>query len=296
MFGFISKSLKSFCSGIANKLNKLFKSGEIDQGTINEVEKILLSSDAGPVVTKNILDKLNQDFIDEKIKNGEELRLILEEYLLELMIDSEISLNNKIYLMTGINGSGKTTLIGKLAQSFTKNNKKVLLVAADTFRSAAVQQLESLVSPIGVKVVSGPPESSPASVVFKGCEEFKQNNYDILLIDTAGRLQSKTSLMQELAKIKKVINKQLPEEDIATLLTVDAILGQNSIEQVKIFSEYINLDAIVLTKMDSASKGGTALAIVDQFKLPIAYISFGEDLESIKEFNKKEYVSALLAE
>ncbi|HLB94013.1 MAG TPA: signal recognition particle-docking protein FtsY [Candidatus Babeliales bacterium] len=298
MFGFISKNLKSFFSTVSSKLNLLFNASKIDQTTIQEIEKILLSADTGLAVARQITQKLQQDYSAGKIATGQELKELLAGYLQALLANSGVTFDtsvSKIYLLVGINGSGKTTLLGKLAQKYVQANQRVLIVAGDTFRSAAVQQLEQLVNKLPVTVISGAQDSAPSAVIYRGCEEFKSGKYDILLIDTAGRLQAREDLMRELAKVERVIQKQLPEQKITTLLTIDATLGQNSLDQARIFSTHVKVDGIVLTKMDGAAKGGIALAIVDGLKLPIAYISTGEKLTELELFDAQAYVTGLLS-
>ena len=193
----------------------------------------------------------------------------------------------------GINGSGKTTFAAKLASHLKGLNKKVLLVAADTFRAAATEQLQSWGDRLSVEVVTGKENQDPASVVYAGCEAYKQGNYDALIIDTAGRLQTKVNLMKELEKIRKILSKQLPDKKIATLLTVDAMLGQNSFDQAKLFKESTNVNGIVLTKMDGTGKGGIVFSITEQLKIPIAYISFGEQPDQLAHFDSEAYLKEL---
>ena len=196
--------------------------------------------------------------------------------------------------MVGINGSGKTTFAGKLAHKYAQESKKVLLVAADTFRAAAPEQLQEWSDTVGVDMVRGTQNQDPASVVCSGCEKFKTDQYDILIIDTAGRLHTKTNLMNELTKINRVITKQLPDKTVNTLLTIDSMLGQNSFEQAKLFHESTDLSGLVLTKMDGTGKGGIVFAITDELAIPIWYITFGEQLNQLKLFDKNEYVDNLL--
>ena len=296
MFSTLTKSLKSFCTVVAHKLQGLFQTAQIDQATITAVERILLSADAGVPVTQALVQRLQQDWQAGQLPDGAALQQHLARYLTELLAQSQITLQAPIYLLVGINGSGKTSLVGKLAYRFQQAGKKVLVVAADTFRSAAVQQLEQLVAPLGLPVIAGASQSAPAAVVFQGCEAFKSGQYDILLIDTAGRLQAREDLLRELAKITRVLAKQLPQTAVSTILTVDTILGQNSLEQVRSFQQHVPLTAIALTKMDSASKGGVALAITSELQVPIAYVAFGEKLSDLAVFDPQAYITALLAE
>ena len=201
-----------------------------------------------------------------------------------------------VYLLVGINGSGKTTFAAKLALKWLQKNKKVLLTAGDTFRAAATKQLEFWADKIGTEIVTGKQGQDPGSVVFAACDKFKKDSVDILIIDTAGRLQTKINLMNELSKLKRIIQKQLPEAKICTLLTIDAMLGQNSFEQAKIFNKATNVDGIVLSKMDGTGKGGIVFAINQELDIPVAFITFGEKPEHIKSFEAQEYIEQLLSE
>jgi fused signal recognition particle receptor len=199
-------------------------------------------------------------------------------------------------LMVGVNGSGKTTFLGKLAHRLTQDGKKVLLVAADTFRAAATEQLQVWGEQTGADVFTGRDGQDPASVVFDGCKTFIEGNYDHLLIDTAGRLQTKINLMNELSKIKKIIARHLPDEHIHTWLTIDSMLGQSSMAQAEVFNESTTLDGIVLTKYDGTGKGGILFAISEKLNLPVQYLTFGEQIDKLAAFDRTEYVQALLSE
>ena len=197
--------------------------------------------------------------------------------------------------MIGINGSGKTTAAAKLAYHYKQENKRILFVAADTFRAAATEQLAQWAQKIGADIVLAPRARS-GIVIFTGIQKFKQENYDALIIDTAGRLQTKINLMKELEKIKRVITAQLPHQKITTLLTIDAMLGQNSFDQAKLFHESTPIDGIILTKMDGTGKGGIVFGITSELKIPIASISYGEKPEQFKPFDATEYVKNLLGD
>ena len=205
-----------------------------------------------------------------------------------------LPLKGDLYLLVGINGSGKTTAAAKLAYQYKQENKRVLFIAADTFRAAATQQLAQWAQKLGADIVIGAEGQDPASVIFTGIQKFKQEQFDVLIIDTAGRLQTKINLMKELEKIKRVINSQLPQTPITILLTIDAMLGQNSFEQAKLFHESTPIDGVILTKMDGTGKGGIVFGITNELKIPIAYISFGEKPEQFTLFNAQEYVHDLL--
>lgn len=295
MFSLFKNKISNFYQTFTSKLSQLFSSPHLDSATLKELERILIESDTGSTTAKLILANLNAAYAQGHIKTGADLHQALKNQLMALMSNAkQFPENPTIFLLVGINGSGKTTCISKLAYHFQMQGKKVLLVAADTFRAGAVHQLSNWAERTNTKIIAGKQGQDPASVVFAGCENFKKEGYDILLIDTAGRLQTKTNLMRELEKIKRIIVKQLPDATVATLLTIDAMLGQNSREQAKIFHESTQVDGIVLTKMDGSAKGGTAFAIAQEFGIPIAYISFGESVEDFKKFDATEFVDGLV--
>lgn len=294
MFGFIKEKLTKVYNQVTQKFHALFSSKTIDQSTLNELEKVLLQADTGVKTTRTILQNVTTAWQQGKIAEGADLQQAVELELISILKEP----SNKqcaVYLMVGINGSGKTTFAAKLANKFKNENKKVLLVAADTFRAAATEQLEQWAHTVGADIVTGSAEQDPASVVFAGCTQFKEGNYDVLIIDTAGRLQTKVNLMKELEKMKRVISKLLPDNTICTLLTVDAMLGQNSFDQAKLFHESTQLDGLVLTKMDGTGKGGIVFAITQELGIPVQYISFGEQIDQLRPFEKQEYVKELLS-
>ncbi len=196
--------------------------------------------------------------------------------------------------MIGVNGSGKTTFAGKYAKKLSDAGKKVLLVAGDTFRAAATQQLQEWGKRISVDVFIGKENQDPASVIFDACTKYKNEKYDHLVIDTAGRLQTKTNLMRELEKIKKILGRQLPDKETAIWLTIDAVIGQSSLNQARVFNESTQINGLVLTKLDGTGKGGIVFAITQELNLPIVYVTFGEQLDDLKFFNAQEYVKELL--
>jgi len=294
MFSFIKNKLKKIYNQVTSKISSIFSLKKIDEQTLKELEEILLSADTGVKTTRAIIHNLKDQFKRGEIQEGQDLKKALEKQLCKILLTQKPSTNEKIFLMVGINGSGKTTFAGKLANKFKNEGKKVLMVAADTFRAAATEQLEKWAQSIGVEIITGTENQDPASVVFKGCEKYKNENFDVIIIDTAGRLQTKINLMRELEKIKKIINRHFPDETINTLLTIDSMLGQNSLEQAKIFNESTDVSGIVMTKMDGTGKGGIVFAITEQLGIPISYISFGEKVDQLKLFDAKEYVDELL--
>ena len=296
MFQFIKDKLKKVYSGLTAQLQTIFQQKAIDQSTINEIKELLLKADTGVVPTKVIIDHLQKSYQDGSLKEGSDMQKILHQELAKILEKPKPCKESTVFLLVGINGSGKTTFVGKLAKHFSAQNKRCLIAAADTFRAAAPEQLASWANQSGSQLVIGKPNQDPASVTFDACEIFKKQQFDTLIIDTAGRLQTKDSLMKELEKIKRIISKQLPSHTICTLLTVDAMLGQNSLEQAEIFHQSTNLDGIVLTKIDGSAKGGILFAIVEKFNIPIAYLSWGEHIDDMTTFEPEAYIQNLLGE
>jgi len=294
MFSFIKNALQKIYSQVTGKLQTLFSRKTLDEATLKELELLLISADTGVKTTRIIIDNLKRQWQNGTIKEGDDLKKALEQELLAILGTPKAIPASSIYLLVGINGSGKTTFAGKLSCALHKEGKKVLLVAADTFRAAAAEQLKQWAHKTNAAIIAGKEGQDPASVVFAGCEQFKAQNFDALIIDTAGRLQTKTNLMKELEKIRKIIGRQLPDQTICTLLTIDAMLGQNSFEQATLFHESTQLDGIVLTKMDGTGKGGIVFAITHQLKIPVAFIAYGEQPDQLKKFNAQEYVQELL--
>jgi fused signal recognition particle receptor len=294
MFSFIKSTLSKIYNQFTSKVSSLFESPKLDEQTLKELELLLISSDAGVKTTRSIIQNLRVQFQQGKIDKGSDLKKALEEQLLNILQKKSESPSCSLFLLVGINGSGKTTFAGKLAHMLAQQNKKVLLVAGDTFRAAATEQLSKWAERTHTHIIVGKEGQDPASVVFTGCQKFKAGTFNALIIDTAGRLQTKVNLMKELEKIRTVISKQLPDTRICTLLTIDSMLGQNSLEQAKLFHESTQLDGIVLTKMDGTGKGGIVFAITQELGVPIAYITHGEQLDNIKPFDAQEYVHQLL--
>lgn len=295
MFSFLKNTLSKIYSAVTSPLATLFGKKTINEETLKELEILLLAADTGVATTRTIIAQLRQTWQKGEISEGKGLKDAIEPILTTLITtENEPLYSAPIDLLVGINGSGKTTCVGKLAAHYASQGKKVLLVAADTFRAAAPEQLQTWADRTKSKLILGTPGQDPAAVVFNGCEEFKKGGYDKLIIDTAGRLHTKANLMNELSKIRRIISKQLPNTPVNTLLTIDAMLGQNSFEQAKLFKESTNVNGIILTKMDGTGKGGIVFAIAQELQIPIAYITFGEQLEQIKKFDSKEYIHDLL--
>lgn len=294
MFSFIKSALQKVYNQFTSKIGALFTNKTIDEQTLKELELILIAADTGVKTTRLIISDLRTAIKNGTIKQGDDLKTALEALLLKLLEQQSFKTDCSVYMLVGINGSGKTTFASKLAYHLKQQNKKVLLVAADTFRAAAPEQLTRWAEKIGVSIALGKENQDPASVVFAGCEQFKKEQFDAIIIDTAGRLQTKVNLMKELEKVRKVITRILPDQSVCTLLTVDAMLGQNSLEQAKLFHESTHLNGIVLTKMDGTGKGGIVFGISQELNIPIAYISYGEQMDQLKKFDAQEYVHELI--
>jgi len=295
MFDFIKKNLQKIYSSITTNLLTIFSAKKISPESLQEIERILITADTGIATTKTIIASLEKQYATGQITEGKQLQQALEKELLTILQQAKKpAQNSSVFLLIGINGSGKTTFAGKLAHSFTATGKRCILAAADTFRAAAPEQLKTWATASKSEIFIGALNQDPAAIAYGACEKFKQEHADILIIDTAGRLQTKENLMREIEKIKKVIQKQLPDKTIHTLLTVDAMLGQNSFQQAKIFHEAVAIDGIVLTKIDGTGKGGIIFSITQQLQIPVEYISYGEKMEDIKLFDPQDYVINLV--
>ncbi|WP_425480288.1 signal recognition particle-docking protein FtsY [Hydrogenivirga caldilitoris] len=259
----------------------------------------MVKADIGVKTAVALVEDLRRIALRKNIKTSEELKEVTKEKVKELLKGCEGTLNipedkkPAVILFLGVNGSGKTTTIGKLAYKFTSEGKKVMLVAADTFRAAAIEQLEVWAKRSGADITKKHEGADPAAVVYEGVERAIKEGHDITLIDTAGRLHTKEPLINELRKVKKVIQKLLPEEPTETLLVLDATIGQNSIQQAKVFKEAVDISGIVVTKLDGSAKGGAVIAICRELKIPIKLIGVGESIEDLQQFSTEEYVEAL---
>jgi fused signal recognition particle receptor len=297
MFGFIKDKFKKIYNTVTSQVSTIFSRNKLDEQFLQELSVLLICADTGVKTTDMIIDKLRKDISSAKITDLEQVKAELENILIEqLKIETSQILMPKVTLLVGVNGSGKTTFAAKFANLLKRNDKRVMLVAGDTFRAAATQQLNEWGNKIDVPVFVGRENQDPASVIFDACKKFEESNFDHLIIDTAGRLQTKVNLMKEIEKIRKILDRQLPGQEIRTWLTIDAMNGQNSLRQAEIFKQATELDGALLTKLDGTGKGGIVFSVAEQFKIPILYITFGEKVEDIKVFDAKEYVHGLLYE
>lgn len=296
------RSLKKTRTGFGARLNAFFANfRSVDEEFFEELEELLIMSDVGVQVASNLTDELRYEAKLENAKKPDALRRVIIEKLVELYekdgsYDESIHFQDglTVMLFVGVNGVGKTTSIGKLAHRYKQAGKKVMLVAADTFRAGAVAQLAEWGRRVDVPVVTGPEKADPASVVFDGMERAVAEGIDILMIDTAGRLQNKDNLMAELEKIGRIIKRIVPEAPHETFLALDASTGQNALVQAKEFSKITPLTGIVLTKIDGTARGGVVLAIREELNIPVKLIGFGEKIDDIGEFNSENFMKGLL--
>ena len=292
-------------NGLLNKLKGLFQSyDDITEELFDDLTDIFIMADIGVETTLDFIEELKEDERVEGIHTPEELHPIIVDKMFELYLKNEIvdtSLNLKeddlsVLLFVGVNGVGKTTTIAKIAHRLIDEGKKVLLAAGDTFRAGAIDQLKVWGERLGIEVVTRPEGSDPSSVIFDAIKVAKEKKYDVLLCDTAGRLQNKTNLMKELEKMNKVIQKEVPDGPHETLLVIDATTGQNGLSQAEAFKEITNVTGVVLTKLDGTSKGGIVLAIRDRYNLPIKFIGLGEKMDDLEYFDLEDYIYGLFGE
>jgi fused signal recognition particle receptor len=299
----LDKGLEKSKSSFFEKLGKAVAGkSKVDDSVLDNLEEVLVTSDVGVETTLKIIDRIEARVAKDKYLGTEELNLILREEIAGLLSeinsgnDSEFSLatNHKPYviMVVGVNGAGKTTTIGKLAHQFKKQGHKVVLGAADTFRAAAIDQLQVWAERVEVPIVKQNMGSDPASVAFDTLESAVSNQADVVIIDTAGRLHNKVNLMNELTKIKRVMHKVVPNAPHEILLVLDGSTGQNAFEQAKQFTAATEVNALAVTKLDGTAKGGVVIGISDQFQVPVKYIGVGEGIEDLQVFNKMEFIDS----
>ena len=291
----LSKTKNSFDEKINNVFSNFRK---VDEELLEELEEALIMSDVGVQTATKIISNLRDRIKKEKIENEEDVRNALREEIKAILdeVDNCLKLEThpSVILVVGVNGVGKTTSIGKIANRLKKDGKKVVIAAADTFRAAAVEQLEIWSNRAGCDIVKKEEGTDPASVVFDAIQITKQKNADVLICDTAGRLHNKKYLMDELVKIKKVIDKELPESSKEVLMVLDATTGQNAISQVKAFKETVDINGLILTKLDGTAKGGVVVGIVAENQMPVKFVGVGEQIDDMEIFNSEDFVKALI--
>ena len=291
----LSKTKTSF----EEKINNVFSTfRKVDEDLLEELEEVLIMSDVGVETSTKIISNLRDRVKKEKLEDAEAVKQALREEIKAIFdsVDNSLHLDTvpSVILVVGVNGVGKTTSIGKIANRLRKDGKKVVVAAADTFRAAAVEQLDIWAQRAGCDIVKREEGVDPASVVFDAIKVAKEKNADVLICDTAGRLHNKKYLMDELVKIKKVIDKELPDASKEVLMVLDATTGQNAISQVKAFKETVDITGLVLTKLDGTAKGGVVIGITNENKMPVKFIGIGEQIDDMEIFNSEDFVKALI--
>ncbi len=295
----LKQGLSKTKSSFDEKINNVFSNfRKVDEELLEELEEALIMSDVGVETSTKIISNLRNRIKKEKIEDEEgvknALRLEIKEILDEVDNSLKLETHPSVILVVGVNGVGKTTSIGKIANRLKQDGKKVVIAAADTFRAAAVEQLEIWANRAGCKMVKKEEGADPASVVFDAIQITKNENADVLICDTAGRLHNKKYLMDELVKIKKVIDKELPEASKEVLMVLDATTGQNAIAQVQAFKETVDINGIILTKLDGTAKGGVVVGIVAENQMPVKFVGVGEQIDDMEIFNSEDFVKALI--
>ncbi len=298
-FDKLKQGLNKTRTSFNEKMNQVFSNfRKVDEELLEELEEVLILSDVGVETSTKIIDKLRQKIKLEKIENVDEVKEALKQEIQEILDkeDSNLKLYTKpsVILIVGVNGVGKTTSIGKIANNLVKSGKKVVVAAADTFRAAAVEQLDIWAKRANCDIVKKTEGSDPASVVFDAIKYVKEKKSDVLICDTAGRLHNKKYLMDELFKINKVIDRELPDASKEILIVLDASTGQNAIEQVSAFKQTAPITGIVLTKLDGTAKGGVTIGIVEENHIPIKFIGVGEKIDDMEVFNSRDFVNAII--
>ena len=298
-FDKLKNGLNKTKTSFDEKMNDIFSNfRKVDENLLEELEEALIMSDVGANTSATIINNLRERVKKENIKDEQGVREALRKEIQEIFdaTDNTLKLETKpaVILVVGVNGVGKTTSIGKIANRLKKDGKKVVVAAADTFRAAAVEQLEIWANRVGCDIVKREEGVDPASVVYDAIKITKEKNADVLICDTAGRLHNKKYLMDELIKIKKVIDKELPDSSEEVLMVLDATTGQNAISQVQAFKETVDITGIVLTKIDGTAKGGAVIGIVNENKVPVKFIGVGEQVDDMEIFNSEDFVKALI--
>lgn len=299
-FDKLKSGLKKTKESVFGQINDIFKSFvRVDEELLEELEEVLIASDVGVTITEEIIETLRDTIKTKRISEVEDVKNELIEILKGTIGDNEtlnLQSSPAVILVIGVNGVGKTTSIAKIANLLKSKGKSVALCAADTFRAAAIDQLEIWAKRVDVPIIKHTEGSDPAAVVFDACTYVKSHKTDVLIVDTAGRLHIKKNLMEELSKINRVIDRELPNCSRETLLVLDAVTGQNAISQAKEFEKSANISGIVLTKLDGTAKGGVVISVKKELGIPVKFIGVGEQMDDLQEFDKETFVKALFEE
>ena len=301
-FDKLKSALSKTKDNILGKVANIVSRRKIDDDLLEEIEETLIEADIGVQATMKIIDNLKQKVKEQKLSEGEDILNLLKDEITAMLTrqETENSTNSEnkpvIWLIVGVNGVGKTTTIGKLATYFASQGKKVAIAACDTFRAAAIDQITIWAERSNVDIIKSQEGSDPAAVAFDAAKAAVARNIDILLVDTAGRLHTKSNLMEELKKIKRVVLKAAPEASIYSKLIIDGSTGQNALNQVKVFTDAVDCDGLIITKLDGTAKGGVLIAISEELNVPVDFIGIGESVEDLRKFNPHEYAQALFQE
>ena len=301
LFKNLANKLKNTGNKWTQGISNLFSDEPISDAFWEDLEELLILGDVGIDLTETLIKRLKQRAIDERISRTSELRAVFSSLLIDQLKEVkgmgdplDVSQKPAVILMIGVNGSGKTTTAGKLAAQLKKEGKKVLLAAADTFRAAAIEQLKAWGERTDVRVIAQSQDSDPAAVVFDAIMAAKAGNYDVIIADTAGRLHTKSNLMEELAKVYRIVKREIPEGPAEALIVLDAVTGQNGFMQAETFSKVMPVTGVVLTKFDNTSKGGIILSIAEKLRMPIRYVGLGEKVDDLQLFDPKTFIETLL--
>lgn len=297
LFDKLKQGLQKSKAAVLGQVNNIFKAFvKVDEDLLDELEEILIASDAGVNTAGEIIAKLRDEIKERRINDGEAAKELLREIIADIIGENtglKLESQPAVVLVIGVNGAGKTTSIGKISSILKREKKSVTVAAADTFRAAAIDQLEVWTQRAGVDIIKHQEGSDPAAVVFDAIQSAKSKKTDVLIIDTAGRLHNKKNLMDELAKISRVINREIPDASIETLLVLDATTGQNAVNQAREFKNAADITGIILTKLDSSSKGGVVLSVRRELGIPIKFIGVGEKIDDLENFDAQEFAKAL---
>lgn len=300
LFDRLKEGLSKTRKGITEKIDQVLVSfGKVDDELFDELEEVLITADIGIDTSLRIIEDVKKRVKEGKIADPLKIKTLMKESLVEILGEETSALNIEpspaVIMVIGVNGVGKTTSIGKIANMLKKDGKKVLLAAADTFRAAAIDQLEIWSSRVGVELIKQEEGSDPAAVIFDAIQAARARKVDVLICDTAGRLHTKKNLMEELRKVSRIVDREMPNAKRENLLVLDATTGQNAVSQAKTFSEVTDISGIVLTKLDGTAKGGIVIAIKSELNLPVKLIGVGEQLEDLQIFSSKDFVEALFS-
>ncbi len=297
----LRNSLSKTKDSLLGKIAKVITRRSIDDDLIDEIEEILIEADVGVQATGRLIERLRERARDGSVSDSDGVMTLLKDEIRSILSADSRELfpagaaKPAIWLITGVNGVGKTTTIGKLATRFATDGKKVIIAACDTFRAAAIDQIAIWAERSGVEIIRSQEGADPAAVAFDAASAARARGIDLLLVDTAGRLHTKSNLMEELKKIKRVVVKAAPDASVRSLLIIDGSTGQNALSQVRVFSEAVGCDGLIITKLDGTAKGGIVIAIAEELKVPVDFIGLGESVEDLQRFDPKQFAEALLA-